>query len=136
MKRTQEQTARAIFQIKSAEETPFSEAPGAPKLSRGHYVLAYQGDLRGEGILEELKVQFSEKRASMSGLQRFTGELGDLSGTFAMSHTGKFINGVVTAKCTVIPASATGGLKGLRGEMTLQAIPGKEFTLTFHYRFA
>jgi len=131
-----ERIARAVFQIKSGEETSFSDVPGGPKLTHGHFVMAYQGDLRGVGILEELKVHFSDKRAAMSGLQRFTGELGDLSGSFALSHTGKFINGIVTAKSTVVPASATGGLKGLRGEMNLQAVPGKEFSLTFHYRFA
>ena len=70
--------ASATFQIKKWKETPFSEVPGGPKLSHGSFVLAYQGDLQGEGILQEIKVHFSEKRVALVGLQRITGRLGDL----------------------------------------------------------
>ena len=130
------ETASATFQIKKGEETAFSEVHCGQKLTRGSFVLAYQGDLQGEGILEELKVHFTEKRAAIYGLQRVTGRLGDLSGSFVLKHTGRFMNGIVLSKLTVVPGSGTGGLKGLRGEINLETGPGSEFPFTFHYHFA
>ncbi len=129
-------TAQAVFQIKSSHETPFGEAPEGPALIRSHFMLAYQGDLQGEGTLEELKISFNSKRARMYGLQRFTGCLGDMSGSFVLKHTGRFVNGVVSSTQTVVPGSATGTFKGLRGEMSLQSAAAKEFPVTFRYYFA
>ncbi|MBI3313629.1 MAG: DUF3224 domain-containing protein [Candidatus Omnitrophica bacterium] len=136
MDRRLEQTAKATFQITKWEETPFSEVEYGPKLTRGKFVLAYQGDFQGEGILEELKVHFTSKRASIYGLQRMTGQLGDLSGSFVLKHEGRFTNGIVSVKQTVVPGSATGSLKGLRGEINLRSAAAKEFPITFHYHFA
>lgn len=136
MYQTMEQTAKAVFQIKSWKETPFSEAPDGPKLTKGSFVLVYEGDLRGEGILEELKVHFPGKCAVFSGFQRVTGKLGDRSGSFILKHTGRFVNGTVSSKQTVVPGSGTDGLKGLRGEMNLRTASAEEFPVTFHYRFA
>ena len=130
------ETAVAAFQIKKAEEISFSEVYGGPKLTKGTFVLTYQGDLRGEGILEELKVHFTDKRAAIYGLQRVTGQLGDLTGSFVLKHAGRFMNGIILSKLTVVPGSGTDGLKGLRGEISLQAGPGSEFPFTFHYHFA
>ena len=136
MDRRLDQTAEAVFQITEAEETPFSESENGPKLTKGNFVLAYQGELRGEGILEELKVHFTGKRAAIYGLQRITGHLGDLSGSFVLKHEGRFANGIVSVKQTVVPGSATGDLKGLRGEINLRSAFAKEFPITFHYHFA
>ncbi len=136
MYQTIDQTANATFQVKSGEEIPFSEAAGGSKLTKGHFTLVYQGDLQGEGILEELKVHFTSKRADIYGLQRFTGQLGNLSGSFVLKHAGRFANGVVNVKQTVVPGSATEELKGLRGEINFQSAAAKEFPVTFHYRFA
>lgn len=136
MDQTMDQTATAIFQIKSWQETPFSEAPDGPKLTKGSFVLTYQGDLQGEGILEELKVHFPGKCAVFYGLQRVTGHLGNRSGSFILKHTGRFVNGTVSSKQTVVPGSGTDGLKGLRGEMNLRAATAQEFPVTFQYHFA
>ena len=136
MYQTIDQTANATFQIKSREEIPFDETAGGPKLTKGHFVLTYQGDLRGEGILEELKVHFTAKRASIYGLQRITGQLGNLCGSFVLKHIGSYSNGVVSLKMTVVPGSATGELKGLRGEINLKTAAAEEFPILFHYCFA
>ncbi len=130
------QKAAATCQIKKQEEVTFSEVPRGPKLTKASFVLAYQGELQGEGILEELKVHFSDKRAAMYGLLRITGCLGELSGSFVLRHTGRLVNGVVLSKQTVVPGSATGRLKGLRGEMSLQSVSAKEFPILFRYYFA
>ncbi len=130
------QTVQASLKIKSFSETPFAPSQGGPELTRGAYILSYEGGLQGQGILEELKVCFSEKRAAMTGLMRFTGRIGDFEGSFVVTHEGKSINGRVTATQTVVPGSATGGLKGLRGEMKLECSSSKDFSAAFRYRFA
>lgn len=133
----QELTADAVFRIKSLEETPFSEIPDGPRLTKGRFVLVYEGGLEGEGILEELKTHFGAKSASMVGLMLFTGRVGDLTNNFVLHHNGTFRNGVLNSKQTVLPGSATGGLKGLRGEMTLcPAASSEVFTIKFDYHFA
>lgn len=129
-------TAASTFQIKRYEEAPFGEALAGPKLTKGSFVLAYEGELRGEGILEELKVHFPGECAVFYGLQRVTGRLGDLSGSFILKHEGRFVNGTVSSKQAVVPGSGTDGLKGLRGEMFLRCAAGKEFPVTFQYHFA
>lgn len=130
------QTAQATFQIQCLEMNPFGESRGGPELTRSSYRLTYDGDLKGEGILEELKVRFSEKRAATTGLMKFTGRVGDFHGSFVLSHTGKFVNGRMTSTQTVVPGSATEGLKGLRGAMRHDSgSTGRAFA-EFRYRFA
>lgn len=128
--------AKAIVEIKSFEEIPFAEADAGPKLTKARLVLSYKGELEGEGILEEQKIYFNTKRAEIYGTQRFTGKLGDRSGSFVLTHRGRFMNGEVVNKMIVVPGSATGSLKGLRGQISLRSGPAKEFPVTFHYYFA
>ncbi len=130
------QTVNATFEIKSMEEIPFGEVSSGPKLTKGNFVLTYSGGIQGEGILEELKVHFNSKNSVMQGLQRFTGKVEDRSGSFILKHEGRFVNGVVSSKMTVVPASGTDELKGLRGEMNLQSGPAQPFAVTFTYHFA
>jgi hypothetical protein len=136
MYQTQEQTAEAVFRIVRAEEIPFSETVGGPKLTKGNFLFAYEGGMQGEGILEELKVHFTPKRAEIYGLQRFTGKVGEMQGSFILKHTGRFANGVVYVKMTVVPGSGTGALKGIRGEIRLKSGQTESFPVTLHYRFA
>ena len=130
------QTANAILEIKSVEETSFDEALSGPKLTKGRFVLSYQGDLEGEGILEELKVHFSAKNAVMQGLQRFKGKLDGRTGSFILKQVGRYVNGALSSKLALVPASATDGLKGLRGEMNLRNISPTQFAVTFNYHYA
>ncbi len=71
----------------------------------------------------------------MCGLERFNGSVGEKKGTFVFQRTGKFSNGAVESKWTVIPGSGTGQLKGIYGEVDFRSGPGKEFPIAFIYRF-
>jgi hypothetical protein len=122
--------------LKGGAEVPFAETKTGPALTKASYVLTYRGGLEGEGILEELKVHFTENRAEMYGVQRFTGTLGGQSGSFVLTHRGRFMQGEAAVKMIVVPGSATEGLKGLRGQMTLRSGKALEFPVTFHYHFA
>lgn len=128
--------AQSVLKIKSFQEIPFAEADAGPKLTKGSFVIGYTGDLEGEGILEEQKVHFTTKRAEIYGTQRFTGRLLDRAGSFVLTHRGRFMNGLVIVKMTVVPGSATAGLKGLRGEIRLRSGQAEVFPVTFHYYFA
>ena len=130
------QTAEAGFKITRHEQFPFEGVPAGFQLTKGRYVLAYEGDLRGEGILEELKVHFTDTHAAMTGLQQVTGRLGDYSGTFVLNYTAHFRKGLLTARQIVVPGSATGGLKSLRGEMFYHSKPAEKTAVTFNYYFA
>ncbi len=130
------QTAQIIFTIKNQEEIPFGESETGPKLTKGRFTVSYSGDLTGEGILEELKVHFTDKRVSIYGLQRVTGELQGMAGGFVLKHEGRFQNGKIYSRQTVVPGSGTGGLKGLRGEINLETAPAEKFPVEFIYHFA
>ena len=130
------QTATAALKIKSKEEIPFGETQSGPKLTKTSCVLTYEGDLEGEGIFEELKVHFNPKNSVMQGLQRFTGKLLDRTGSFILKYEGRSVNGTVSSKLAVVPASATEELKGLRGEMTLRNTSEEQFAITFNYHYA
>ncbi len=130
------ETANAVFQIKSCQETPFAPSETGPKLTRASYVFHYQGDLDGEGILEEIKAHFPGECAVFYGLQRFTGKVAGMQGSFVLKHTGRFVSGKVSANLTVVPGSGTEGLKGLRGEMKIRTTSQTEFPVTFNYCFA
>ncbi|GIM48104.1 hypothetical protein DNHGIG_36530 [Collibacillus ludicampi] len=127
--------ANSILKIKYGNEIPFSEIDGGPKLTKGSFVSLYQGELQGEGVLEELKSYFSEASATVYGLERITGHVGDKSGSFILEHLGKFENGILTSKRTVVPGSGTGDLKGIRGEIHFESGNAEEFPITFNYYF-
>lgn len=134
--RTSPQTAQSIFRIKSFKEILFGESDRGPKLTKGTFTISYAGELKGEGVLEELKVHFTDKRISVYGLQRVTGELCGMAGTFVLKHEGRLESGKIYSRQTVVPGSATGGLRGLRGEINLEAGPAEEFPVMFQYYFA
>lgn len=130
------QTAQSKLRIKQCAEALIGQSEGGPELIRRTFILDYEGELQGQGVLEELMVRFTEKRASMTGLMRFTGSVGMYQGSCVLRHTGKWINGRVTASQTVVPGSATGSLKGLRGEMQLASGLADGSSSVFRYRFA
>jgi uncharacterized protein YndB with AHSA1/START domain len=127
--------AKSVLKLKNWNEMPFSEIEGGPKLTKGSFVTVYQGELQGESVLEELKCYFTDAYATVYGLERITGRVGDKSGSFVLEHRGKFENGIHTSKRTVVPGSGTGDLKGIRGEIHFESGSAEEFPITFHYYF-
>ncbi len=129
------QIAQARFTLTHWQERPFSEAGDGPSLTRGSFVIAYQGDLQGEGVLEELKVYFADGSATIYGIERISGGVGGRAGSFVLEHVGTCRNGVVTSKRTVVPGSGTGELQGLRGVIDVVSGQAAAFAITFHYCF-
>ena len=126
-------TAQARFAIKSWDEKPYSEGPDLPKLTRATVTKTFNGDIEGVGQVEYLMMYRADGSASFVGLERITGRIGKKSGSFVLQRIGAFENGLAEESYTVIAGSATGDLRGLRGEGASSVGHGLEhpFELTY-----
>lgn len=131
------QRATGSFVFTRWDEQPFSEIDGGPKLTHARVSNLFKGDIVGETALEYLMVYRDESHASFCGLERLTGRIGGRTGSFVLQHSGTFAEGTVEASWTVVPDSATGELRGLRGAGGFVARHGQQETpYTLDYDFA
>jgi hypothetical protein len=130
------QTANARFSIKTWDEKPYSEGNDMPKLTRASVTKSFNGDIEGEGHVEYLMMYRSDGSAAFVGLERFVGRIGSKSGTFVLQRTGVFESGQARESYSVVHDSATGELRGLRGEGTSTLGHGTEFPFTLNYELA
>ncbi len=126
-------TANARFAIKTWDEKPYSEGPDLPKLTRATVAKTLTGDLEGEGQVEYLMVYRSDGTATFVGFERVVGRLGGRSGSFVLQRTGVFEEGQAKESYSVVPGSATGELRGLRGEGRSAVGHGLEHPFTLDY---
>jgi hypothetical protein len=125
--------AKAVLDIKSSEERPFAPVTNAPKLARYNAIISYEGDMVGEGVLQELKTYIKPNFAMIYGLERFKGRLGGKEGSFIFQRSGKCEKGKFTLRWDVIPYSATGELRGLIGRVDFESDPAERFPIIFNY---
>ena len=125
--------ANARFAITSWDETPYSEGPDLPKLTRAAVTKTFTGDITGEGQVEYLMMYGSDGAATFVGLERVVGQVAGKAGSFVLQRTGVFAQGVAKESYGVIPGSGTGELRDLRGEGTSAVGHGMEHPLTLHY---
>jgi len=71
--------------------------------------------------------------ATFVGLERVTARIGERSGSFVMQRAGGFEGGLAKESYAVVAGSATGDLRGLRGEGATSVGHGMEhpFELTY-----
>jgi len=69
------------------------------------------------------------------GMEKVTGTLHGLSGTFILKHSGTMTRGTPKLSLTVVPDSGTGQLVGLAGAMSIKVTDGKHF-YEFDYTLA
>ena len=128
--------ATARFTIKSWDESPYSEGQDLPKLTRARVAKIFTGDIEGEGQVEYLMMYRSDGSATFVGLERVVGRIGDKTGTFVLQRTGQFAGGQAKESYSVVPESATGELRGLRGEGSSSLGHATEYPFTLDYEFA
>jgi len=126
-------SANARFAIKSWDEKPYSEGPDLPRLTRASVTKTFTGDLEGEGQVEYLMMYRSDGSASFVGLERFVGRIDGKTGTFVLQRTGVFESGQAKESYSVIPGSATGDLRGLRGDGSSAVGHGTEYPFVLNY---
>nr|WP_312097232.1 hypothetical protein [Niallia sp.] len=52
--------AQSSFKLTEANEIPYSEVTEGPKLTKGMFVMEYNGELQGKGELQELKCYLTD----------------------------------------------------------------------------
>lgn len=128
--------ATGTFTQKSWDESSFADLEGAPKLTHAQIVMAYRGDMEGEGTSSSVMHYPSDDRAVYVGYERFVGPLGGRRGSFVTRAEGTFAEGAASTTWTVEPGSGTGELAGLRGEGRYVARQGESaIGYEFDYRF-
>jgi Protein of unknown function (DUF3224) len=95
----------------------------------------FHGDLEATSKGQMLTAMTETKgSAGYVAIERVTGTLKGLSGSFALQHAGTMNRGVPQLSVTVVPDAGTGQLAGLAGKMTINMVNGKhsydfEYTL-------
>jgi len=125
--------ANARFAIQNWDEKPYSEGQDLPRLTRATVTKTFTGDIEGEGQVEYLMVYRSDGSASFVGLERVVGRIGGKTGTFVLQRIGVFEGGQAKESYSVIPDSATGELRGLRGDGSSAVGHGGEHPFTLDY---
>lgn len=128
-------SASATFHITDGYEESFSKNENGQKLTTGKFSIFYVGELSGESVLMELKNYLNDKKASIYGLERFTGELAGRSGSFVLEHSGHWENGAMTSTKKIVAGTGTNELAGLRGEVIFNSGENKDFHLRLDYWF-
>jgi len=126
-------SANARFAIKNWDEKPYSEGQDLPRLTRASVRKTFTGDIEGEGQVEYLMMYRNDGSATFVGLERVVGRIGGKSGTFVLQRLGVFESGQAKESYSVIPGSATGDLRGLRGDGSSAVGHGLEHPFTLDY---
>ena len=126
-------SVNARFAIKNWDERSYSEGQDLPKLTRASVTKTFTGDIEGEGQVEYLMMYRSDGSATFVGLERISGRIGGKSGTFVLQRLGVFEDGQAKESYSVVPGSATGELRGLRGAGSSAVGHGTEHPFTLDY---
>jgi hypothetical protein len=127
------QTAHARFAIKSWKEAAYSEGQDLPRLTRASVAKTFTGDIDGEGEVEYLMMYRDDGSATFVGLERIVGRIGGKTGSLVLQRTGVFEGGQAKETYAVVPGSATGELRGLRGDGTSAVGHGMEHPFVLDY---
>jgi hypothetical protein len=127
--------ASATFEIKAWDEKPYDEFDGGRKLTRASVKKAFKGDIEGEGSVEYVMAYDEAGSASYVGIERVVGRLGGRAGSFVLQHSGTFAGGTASSSWFVVPGSATGELRGLRGDGSGSAGHEPQVPFALDYRF-
>ena len=131
-----EKSANARFAITNWDEKPYSEGQDLPRLTRASVTKTFTGDIEGEGQVEYLMMYRSDGSATFVGLERVVGRIDGKAGTWVLQRIGVFESGQAKESYSVIPGSATGELRGLRGDGSSAVGHGAEHPFTLDYDLA
>jgi hypothetical protein len=127
--------ASGTFKIESWDEQRYGELEDKGGLARASVVQAFSGGIEGEGSVEWLFCYRPDTTADFVGLQRVSGQIGNRNGSVILRTTGTFDGSRANGDWDVVPGSATGELRGLRGHGGFSAPIGSEASITLDYDF-
>lgn len=125
-------SATATFEVTGWDEVTVAEWDGG-KVSRASVTQSSTGDVTGECATEFLMCYAADGTAHYVGLQRITGSLAGVDGSFVVESLGDFDGGAASGTVRVVEGSGTGGLAGLRGDGKFHAPKGPTATFTLDY---
>jgi hypothetical protein len=117
--------ASGTFEVKLAAQPP---APGVEPAALGRMSIdkRFQGDLKATSLGEMLSAGTAVPgSAGYVAIERVTGTLGGREGSFVLMHYGVMERGTPSLRVSVVPDSGTGGLEGIRGELTIRIEQGR-----------
>jgi hypothetical protein len=124
--------ATGPFDVKLAPQGEDDKAEGST-LARYSLDKQYHGDLdataKGTMLTAGTDVKGS---AGYVAIERVTGKLNGLTGSFVLQHSGTLTRGAPVQSITVVPDSGTGQLVGLAGKLTVIIDSGKH-SYSFDY---
>jgi len=117
--------AKGSFEVKL---TPEDDKSGEAIVGRMSIEKRFQGDIEGTSkglmVMAGTAVQGS---AGYVALEKITGSVAGLSGTFYLQHSGLMNRGVGELTILVVPDSGTDELTGLWGSLDIKIEGGKHF---------
>jgi hypothetical protein len=126
--------AAGTFEVKLNPQA--DEKIGDPTVGRMSIDKQFHGDLdaasKGQMLTAMTEVKGS---AGYVAIERVTGTLHGLKGSFALQHSGTMARGTPQLSVTVVPDSGTGQLVGLGGKMAINIVDGKH-SYDFEYTLA
>lgn len=108
-------SAEAVFTNTSYDEHPYDDREGTA-LGRVDIRRLFEGDLEGESTALLLTARSESGSVAYVALDRITGRLDGLAGTFVLQHQGTVTSAGAETRGSVVPGSGTGQLRDLRGE--------------------
>lgn len=118
------------FDVKLSPQPPDADA-GDSTVGRLSLNKTFHGELNAQSRGQMLAVRTPiENSAGYVAMERVTGTLQGLTGSFALQHLGLMNRGVQQLTISVVPDSGTGQLEGLSGTMKIIITEGKH-----HYEF-
>ena len=115
--------AKGTFEVKLTSQSEDK----AEVSTIGRFLLEkkYRGDLEGESTGEMLSALSDTKgSAGYVALERFTGTLRGLVGSFVLQHSGAMNRGAMELSVKVVPDSGSDQLAGLSGAMKITIAEG------------
>lgn len=122
-------------EVKSYQPTPYDELADGPSLLEIHVHETFSGDIEGEGTVRVIQAMQKDGSASLVGIERVRGAVGDRRGTFLLQTSGNLVGKKLKAEWFVVPGSGTGDLRGLRGEGGFKAQLGEQGSIWLDYYF-
>src|SRR5215472_4919981 len=104
------------FKIDSWDEKPYRELEDGRKFTRANVALSVADEgIEARATWDAVLYYAADGTSSYVGLMHVEGRLGDRSGSFLMEGTGRYDGTEARGESTVVPSTATGELRGLRG---------------------
>jgi hypothetical protein len=117
--------ATGLFDVKLSPLPAYDTSAGTP-LARMSIDKEFRGDLAATSKGEMLAAGTPVKGSGLYvAVERVTGTLSGLTGSFILHHTGIMTRGTPELSVRVVPDSGTDQLVGLAGHMTILIADGK-----------